>query len=163
MSRARWLCASIFALSGGLPAGCSDPYTYTAPTTFTVTNESVSKTVQAVMTYNSTVPIDGTPVVNCTGETHCTIAYAIQYAVGGSLNWDDQEMIRPTRQIWKTLFTDPQFQSGTISVSGPAPSAGGKRQQYYSLTCDRQHTVHIDWANVEGWAMRHSCAYSPRS
>ena len=161
MSRARWLCASVFALTVGHLVGCSRPYIYTAPATFTVTNESVSKTIEAVMTYTSTVPIDGTPVVSCTGETHCTMAYTIQYSVGESPNWADQEMIRPTRQIWKTLFTDPQFQSGTITVSGPAPSAGGKRQPYYSLTCDRQHTVHIDWTGIQGSGIRHACDYSP--
>lgn len=163
MSRANWLCASAIALTLGHVLGCSHPYLYTAPATFTVNNESVTKAIEDVMTYNSMVRMDGKPTVDCAGETHCTIAYTVQQSLGGSSEWEDNEMIRPTRQIWKTLFADPRFQSGTITVSGPATSEGfhSPTQPYYSLTCDRQQAAQIDWKNIDGWGLRQSCEYSP--
>lgn len=150
-------------LALGPVVGCSRPYLYTAPATFTVSNQSVTKAIEDVMTHNSMVLIDGRPTANCAVETHCVIAYTVRSSLGGSTTWEDNELIRPTRQIWKTLFADPQFQSGTITVSGPAISDGdkGRAQPYYSLTCDREHTAHVDWRDIDGWGIRHTCDYSP--
>lgn len=151
------------ALVVGHVVGCSHPYLYTAPATFIVSNDSVTKAIEDVMTYNSMVLMEGKPTVDCSGETHCAIAYTVQQSLGGSTTWEDNELIRPTRQIWKTLFADPRFQSGTITVSGPAISDGLKspKQPYYSLTCDRQHTAQVDWRDIDGWGIRHTCDYAP--
>lgn len=159
----RAVCTSVVALAAGALIGCSHPYTYTAPATFTVSDASVAKTIEEVVTNNSLVTLDGTPKVTCAGRTRCSMDYSIKQSVGGSSEWEDNEMVRPTRQIWKTLFADPQFQSGTITVSGPATSDNAKSttEQYYSLTCDRQHTANLDWKNVDGWSIRQHCDYSP--
>jgi hypothetical protein len=159
--RVPWLCASVVVLGAGTLAGCSVPRTYTAPASFTVSNESVTKAIDEVMALNSMVKIAGQPAVDCTGETRCSIAYAIQHSLGGSSNWEDNELIRPTRQIWKTLFADPRFQSGTITVSGPEISNSSATQPYYRLSCDRQRAAHIDWSNIDGWGLRRECQYSP--
>ena len=60
---------------------------------------------------------------------------------------NDSELILPTRQIWKALFTDPQFQNGTITVSGPTKSVGGKSgiSPLFTLPCDREAASQIDW------------------
>ncbi len=157
------MCAGVAALAAGWVMACSHPYTYSAPATFTVSDESVTKTIEEVVTNNSLVTLDGIPKVNCAGQTRCSISYAIEQSVGGSSGWEDNEMIRPTRQVWKTLFTDPQFQSGTITVSGPATSNSAKSatQPYYSLTCERQRTAHVDWRDIDGWGIRQNCDYSP--
>jgi hypothetical protein len=66
--------------------------------------------------------------------------------------------------VWKALFADPAFQSGTITVSGPVTSVGGKSSTdiYYSLTCDRKAAAQIDWDKVDGNGLRTLCAYSPK-
>lgn len=161
MRRVRWLCASVLVLEAGLLVGCSVPQTYSAPALFTVSNQSVTKVIEDVMTLNSTAKMEGEPNVDCANETRCSIAYAIAQSLGGSTNWEDNELIRPTRQIWKTLFADPKFQSGTITVSGSQPPTGGSTQPYYKLSCDRQHTAHVDWSDIDGWGLRQSCDYSP--
>jgi hypothetical protein len=157
----RWLCAGVTVLGSCLLVSCSVPRTYSAPATFTVSNESVTKAIEQVMTVSSVVSINGEPSVNCAGETRCSIAFAVEQPVGGSSNWEDNELIRPTREIWQTLFTDPKFQSGTITVSGPQPSDDHAMQPYYKLSCDRRQTAHIDWSDVDGWGLRRSCDYSP--
>lgn len=156
-----WLCRSVVVLGSCLLAACSVPRTYSPPATFTVSNESVTKAIEEVLTVSSVVRIDGEPNVNCAGETRCSIAYAIEQSVGGSSNWEDNELIRPTREIWQTLFTDPKFQSGTITVSGPQPSNDHATQPYYKLSCDRRQTAHVDWSDIDGWGLRRNCDYSP--
>ncbi len=159
----RAVCASVVALAAGHLIGCSHPYTYSAPATFAVSDESVTKTIEEVVANNSLVTLDGRPEVSCEGQTRCKIAYSIAQSVGGSSEWEDNEMVRPTRQIWKTLFADSQFQSGTITVSGPATSDTAKNptQPYFSLTCDRQRTAQLDWRDIDGWGIRQHCDYSP--
>jgi hypothetical protein len=156
-----WLCARVLVAGLCLLVSCSVPPTYSAPATFTVSNESVTKAIEQVMALSSVVRIDGQPNVDCTGETRCSIAYAIEQSVGGSSNWEDNELIRPTREIWQTLFADPQFQFGTITVSGPQPSNTNATQPYYTLSCDRRQTAHVDWSDIDGWGLRRSCDYSP--
>jgi hypothetical protein len=70
-------------------------------------------------------------------------------------------LVLPTRQVWKALFTDPQFQSGTINVSGPVTTIGGKSKTdlLYTLSCDRDAASQIDWNNVEGKGLRTLCNY----
>lgn len=99
--------------------------------------------------------------VSCTGENTCAITYTVKEPTGVS---DDDELILPTRQMWKAMFTDPRFQSGTITVSGPATSVGGKSSTgvYYSLSCDQQAAQQIDWDKVDGNGLRTLCAYEPR-
>jgi hypothetical protein len=139
---------------------------YSAPASFTVSNDAVAKVVRDVIagTIGAT-PLDGSPTVNCTGETNCTIAYTLQEPagalVGGEVDAADFQVTLPTRQMWKTLFTDPQFQSGAITVSGPVKSIGGKFETntYYSLACDRSAASQIDWNNVDGDGLRTLCNY----
>jgi hypothetical protein len=130
----------------------------------TVSNDAVAQVVHdAIAGDHIATQLDGPPKVNCTGETTCTITYTVQQTAGGL--WGeralDQQLIEPTRQIWKALFADPQFQSGTINVTGPVTTIGGKSQTglYYILSCDRDAASQIDWNNVEGKGLRTLCDY----
>jgi hypothetical protein len=116
---------------------------YSAPASFTVSNEAVAQVVHnAIAGYSGATPMDGSPVVNCTGETTCTIAYTLRESAGAlwgsSDDAADSQLLLPTRQMWKAMFTDPQFQSGTISVSGPVTTIGGKSKTdlLFTLSCD---------------------------
>jgi hypothetical protein len=158
----------VLVIAGVLLYACvscsGDSHTYSAPTSFTVSNDAVAKLIQdTVAGAQFATNIDGSPEVNCTGETACTIAYKVQKTAGGL--WGDtaldHQLIEPTRQIWKALFTDSHFQSGTITVSGPVTTVGGKSETstYYTLACDRSAASQIDWDKVEGKGMRMLCNY----
>lgn len=157
-----------------LIASCGDSHTssgsssgpYSAPSSFTVSNEAVAQVVHdAIAGDSDATKMDGSPVVNCTGETTCTIAYTVQEPAralwGSKDDATDMQLIMPTRQMWKALFADPQFQSGTINVSGPATTIGGKSKTdvFYTLSCDRDAASQIDWNNVDGKGLRTLCNY----
>jgi hypothetical protein len=136
-----------------------------------VSNDAVAQVVRDAIaggTYRAT-PLNGSPVVNCTGETTCTISYTLQAPNNALVNThvyaEDEQIILPTRQMWKAMFTDPQFQSGTITVSGPVNTLGGKTETsiYYTLTCDRSAASQIDWNNVDGNGLRKLCSYVPQT
>jgi hypothetical protein len=162
MMRARRLVTVSVAFSIGALVGCSS--SYTAPTVFTVTNDSVAKVVEQVIDADKEArQLDGPISAHCDKTKTCQIAYTIGDPLGGTSGMDDSEMIEPTRQIWKTLFADPQFQSGTIVVSGPVASVGGTSsvEVYFTLTCDRHAAAQIDWDKVNGNGLRTLCTYSP--
>lgn len=75
------------------------------------------------------------------------------------------QLISPTAQMWKAMFNDSQFQSGTITVKGPATTAGGKTETtvYFTLTCDRADASKIDWDIVDGHGIRTQCDYEPQT
>ena len=137
--------------------------------TYAVSNAAVAQVVHdAIAGEHAATPLNGSPVVDCTGERNCTIAYTVQQPMGGL--WDkegvaDLQLVEPTRQIWKALFTDPHFQSGTIRVRGPVTTIGGKADSgtYYLLTCDRDAASHIDWNNVDGKGIRILCDYQAQA
>jgi hypothetical protein len=140
----------------------SASHAYKAPASFTVSNDAVAQVVHdAIAGDLHAKPMSGSPTVNCTRETTCDIAYTVQ----GSPSDPDSQLIEPTRQMWKGLFTDPQFQSGTITVSGPVTTIGGKTETstYYTLTCDRDAASQINWDNVDGKGIRTLCAYQART
>jgi hypothetical protein len=134
--------------------------------TYAVSNDVVAQVVHdAIAGDHSATPLNGSPVVDCTGERNCTIAYTVQQPMGGLWEKADPQLVEPTRQIWKALFTDPQFQSGTIKVRGPVTTIGGKAETgaYYLLTCDRDAASHIDWNNVDGKGIRILCDYQAQT
>jgi hypothetical protein len=162
MIRARRPVIVSIALAIGTLVGCTP--SYTAPAVFTVTNDAVAKVVEQVIAADKEArQLDGPISVHCDNAKSCQIAYAIGEPLGGTSGMDDVEMIEPTRQIWETLFADPQFQSGTIVVSGPMTSVGGTSSTgvYYMLTCDRRAAAEIDWDKVDGKGLRTVCRYSP--
>lgn len=162
MIRARRLAVVSLAFAIGTLAGCAP--SYTAPTVFTVTNDAVAKVVdQAIAADKEARQLDGPISAHCDAAKTCQIAYTIGEPLGGTSGLDDSEMIEPTRQIWKTLFADPQFRSGTIIVSGPVASVGGTSsiEVYFTLTCDRPAAAQIDWDKVNGNGLRTLCRYSP--
>jgi hypothetical protein len=136
---------------------------------YAVSNDAVARVVHdALAGDHDATPLNGSPVVDCTGERNCTIGYTVQQPMGGLRDQDggaDLQLVKPTRQIWKALFTDPQFQSGTIRVRGPVTTIGGKAQTgaYYLLTCDRDSASHIDWNNVDGKGIRNLCDYQAQT
>jgi hypothetical protein len=134
--------------------------------TYAVSNDAVAQVVHdAIAGDRDATPLNGSPVIDCTGERNCTIAYTVQQPMGGLWDKADLQLVEPTRQIWKVLFTDPQFQSGTIKVRGPVTTIGGKAETgaYYLLTCDRDAASHIDWNNVDGKGIRTLCDYQAQT
>lgn len=166
MLRATRLATVIIALVIGALVGCSTGRTYSSPTQFAVTNEAVAKVVQQAIDADSVATkLDGPVSANCDSTKTCLISYNVEAPVGKSDIMNDTEMIEPTRQVWKTLFTDPTFKSGTITVSGPVTSVGGKTSTdvFYSLTCDRQAAAKINWDKVDGNGLRSLCVYTPKA
>jgi hypothetical protein len=161
MFRTRPLVTVSGAFAVGLLAGCTP--SYTAPTKFTVTNGAVAKAVEQVIAADKeATQLDGPASAHCDTAKTCQIAYTIEEPLGDTSGMDGI-MIQPTRQIWKTLFADPQFTSGTITVSGPVVSVGGTSSTgvYFTLTCDRHAAAQINWDRVDGNGLRTLCAYSP--
>jgi hypothetical protein len=162
MMRARRPITVSIAFGIGTLVGCSSGYT--APTVFTVTNDAVAKMVEQVIAADTEArQLDGPVSAHCDKTKTCHIAYTIGEPLGGTSGLDDVEMIEPTRQIWKTLFADPEFQSGTIVVSGSVASVGGTSsiEVFFTLTCDRVAAAQIDWDKVNGNGLRTLCTYSP--
>jgi len=139
--------------------GGSSPPSYSAPQSLVVSDDAVAKVVHdAIDGDRDAAKLSGSPEVNCTGETTCTIAYTVQKSTGFN---SDTDLLYPTRQIWKALFTDPQFQSGTMNISGPVTSVGGKSEtaSLLTLTCDRNAASQIDWDKVDGDGFRTLCGF----
>jgi hypothetical protein len=67
--------------------------------------------------------------------------------------------------MWRALFADPQFQSGTVTVRGPVATYESNNQTaiYFTLTCDRAHAANIDWGTVDGHEIRTLCNYKPQA
>lgn len=133
---------------------------YSIPTSFTVSDSAVSHVVTGVINSEEDSPgINGQPTVNCVGDSSCTIGYTVKQPAGISAAL---ELIDPTRQIWKALFEDSNFRSGTITVSGPATSVGGKttNSPLFTLTCDRSAAAQIDWDNVGVQGLKTLCNYT---
>jgi sugar lactone lactonase YvrE len=140
-------------------SGCSTAVDYSAPASFTVSNDAVAHVVQQALNRTTFATHgDGPPTVECSGETRCTIAYTVQEPVGFV---NEIELVLPTRQMWKAMFTDPHFQSGTITVSGPAKTLRGKDTSVlFTLSCDRSAASQIDWNNVDAKGLKTSCDYT---
>jgi hypothetical protein len=148
--------------------GCSSTPHYSAPQSFTVGNSEVAQLVQeAVRGDRLATPIEGSPIVTCTGRTSCTIDYTVEEPSGTVFhkeNAADQQLFLPTAQMWKALFADPQFQSGTVTVRGPVATAESNKQTaiYFTLTCDRADAAKVDWGTVDGHDIRTQCDYKPQ-
>jgi DNA-binding beta-propeller fold protein YncE len=141
-------------------SGCSTPPDYSAPPSFTVSNDAVAHVVQQALTRTPfATQEDGRPTVDCSGETRCTIAYTVHQPVGFLT---DVELVLPTRQVWKAMFTDPQFRNGTITVSGPAKNTirGKVARVLFTLSCDRHAASQIDWDNVEVKSLKSLCDFN---
>jgi hypothetical protein len=158
--------ASLSSAALVLVVGCSSPAQYSAPQSFTVGNDAVAKVVQdAVSGSRYAAQIEGSPNVMCAGRTNCIISYSVQepsHTVFLKEMAADEQLFTPTAQVWKALFADPQFQSGTVTVRGPY---GDKRETaiYFTLTCNRTHAAKIDWDSVDGHRIRTQCDYAPQT
>jgi hypothetical protein len=149
--------------------GCSPPPRYSAPESFTVGNSEVAHLVQEAVGGNRfATQIEGSPTVTCSGRTTCTISYTVQEPSGTVFhkeNAADDQLFLPTAQMWKALFADPQFQSGTVTVRGPVATSGSNNQTgiYFTLTCDRSDAAKVDWGTVDGHGIRTQCDYKPQA
>jgi hypothetical protein len=91
--------------------------------------------------------LNGSPIVDCSGESSCYI-YTVNKRAG--IN-HDIELLR-TRQIWKALFEDSKFQIATLEVDTPVTSAvaaAGGRNTLFILVCERSAASQIDWSKVD--------------
>lgn len=141
-----------------LVGACSSGYE--APKSFTVSDSAVSSAVKSAIEETS-AGLDGHPEVSCTGRERCSIEYTVKDPAGISTNI---ELIRPTRQLWKTLFTDPKFKSGVITVKGPTKTPAGKdgTGTLFALTCTRKQARQIDWDSTNGSEIRKHCDFAPK-
>lgn len=150
-------------------AGCSSTPRYSAPSSFTVGNDEVAQLVQEAVRGNRfATPIEGSPIVTCTGRTTCTISYTVEepnVTVFHKEHAADEQLFSPTVQMWKALFADPQFQSGTVTVRGPVATSETNKQTaiYFTLTCDRAAAAKVDWGTVDGYGIRTQCDYKPQA
>jgi DNA-binding beta-propeller fold protein YncE len=150
---------SVTALAVGVASGCTIASEYSAPASFTVSNDAVSRLVEQALTRTSyAAQEDGSPTVDCSGETRCAIAYTVQEPVGFI---NEVELVLPTRQIWKAMFTDPEFRDGTITVSGPEKTRRGKETSIlFTLSCDRGAASQLNWDNVDAKSIKTVCNYT---
>ena len=158
---------SVAALA--LLVGCSSSPQDSAPQSFTVGNSAVAQLVQeAVGGDRFAAPIEGSPIVTCTGRTTCTISYTLRETTNTVFHKEvaaDMQLFLPTAPMWKALFADPQFQSGTVTVRGPVNTSDshGETAIYFTLTCDRADAAKIDWGTVDGHGIRTQCDYKPEA
>jgi hypothetical protein len=149
--------------------GCSSEPPHSAPQSFTVGNNEVTQLVQEAVAGNRfATQIDGSPNVTCTGRTTCTISYTVQepsHTVFYKETAADDQLFLPTAHMWKALFADPQFQSGTVTVRGPLATSESNKQTatYFTLTCDRATAAKVDWGNIDGHGIRTQCDYKPQA
>lgn len=161
--------ASLSIVAFAFLVGCSSPPRYSAPQSFTVGNDAVAQVVQdAVGGDQLAAPIEGAPVVTCTGRTNCTISYTVREPTGTAFHKEvaaDEQLFLPTAQMWKALFADPQFQSATVTVRGPVATSesNSATATYFTLTCDRTDAAKIDWGSVDGQGIRTQCDYKPQT
>lgn len=161
--------ASLSLVALAFLVGCSSTPRYSAPQSFTVGNNAVAQLVQeAVGGDRFAAPIEGSPIVTCTGRTTCTISYTVRETTAAAFYKEitaDEQLFLPTAQMWKALFTDPQFQSGTVTVRGPvnASESNSVPAIYFTLTCDRADAAKIDWGTVDGHGIRTQCDYKPEA
>jgi hypothetical protein len=158
---------SVAALA--LLVGCASPPQYSAPQSFTVGDSEVAQLVQAAVGGNRVATqIEGAPSVTCTGRTTCTISYTVQEPNGTVFHKEtaaDDQLFLPTAQMWKALFADPQFQSGTVTVRGPVDTSERNKETavYFTLTCDRATAAKVDWGTIDGHGIRTQCDYKPQA
>jgi hypothetical protein len=158
---------SVVALA--LLVGCSSSPQYSAPQSFTVGNSAVAQLVQEALGGDRfAAPIEGPPIVTCTGRTTCTISYTVREATDTVFHKEvaaDMQLFLPTAPMWKALFADPQFQSGTVTVRGPVNTSDGHDVTAidFTLTCDRAGAAKIDWGTVDGHGIRTHCNYKPEA
>ena len=149
--------------------GCSSPPQYSAPQAFTVDNSAVAQLVQeSVGGDQFAAPIEGSPIVTCTGRTTCTISYTVRETTNTIFHKEvaaDMQLFLPTAPMWKALFADPQFQSGTVTVRGPVNTSEshGETAIYFTLTCHRADAAKIDWGTVDGHGIRTQRNYKPEA
>lgn len=131
-----------------------------APTTFTVSNKSVSKLVTDVINNNGDSPgLAKAPGVDCVSSgSQCDINYTLKEPAGISAGL---ELIVPTAEIWKGLFEDPRFHSALITVSGPLTSQGGKSSTgpMFTLDCNRSDANQINWGQVDAHGIQDICTF----
>lgn len=131
---------------------------YTAPGSFTVSDSAVASLVSGAINKTSGSPgLHGSPQVNCTGEASCNVTYTVK----DFAPFADLELIAPTRQIWKALFEDSNFQHGTITVKGPPMPGVSRISALFTLSCDRNAASRINWDNVNGDHLRRRCSFTP--
>ena len=133
---------------------------YSAPSSFTVSNAAVSAVVTQAVNHTASSPgLNGSPIVDCSGESSCYITYTVKKRAG--IN-NDIELLG-TRQIWKALFEDSKFQIATLEVDAPVTSAlaaAGLRNLLFTLVCQRSAASQIDWSKVDVKGLKTRCRYA---
>ncbi len=160
---ARWICVLAAALIAA--SGCETTPDYSAPASFAISDDAVANVVQQALDGTGfAAHADGTPTVHCPAVSQCTIAYTVHEPF--ALDYD-AELLLPTRQIWKAMFTDPRFQAGTITVRTRAPydkrRGTAAVEVYFTLSCDRAAASTIDWNEIGANDLKKRCFYTQQS
>lgn len=151
-------CSLILVVTS-LIAGCAGSSDYKAPGSFTVSDSAVADVAESAVNNTSGSPgMRGSASANCSGERSCNIRYTVKQPAGISTG---TELVDPTRQIWKAMFEDSQFQHGTITVEGPVTSVGGKNSNapLFTPACNRSAASQIDRGNVDSHGIETLCTY----
>jgi hypothetical protein len=155
-------CAAALIAGVLLLDGCGGASNYSAPSSFTVSNAAVSAVVTQAVNHTASFPgLNGSPIVDCTGESSCYITYTVKKRAG--IN-NDIELLR-TQQIWKALFDDSKFQIATLEIEVDAPvtsavATAGGRNTLFILVCERSAASQIDWSKVDGKGLKTLCRYA---
>lgn len=118
--------------------------------------------------------IIGTPgPVLCNGRASCTITYHTATSKSGLIPFTtrspeslQRSLFIEVSDLYKHLFGDPLFQSGTITILGDLVTAGGKDVvgPVLKVTCTRSDANQIDWDNLPftnyGEGLKSICDYS---
>jgi len=130
---------------------------FTPPTSFKVSDASVAEVVEHTISKSE---LATRPRVHCRGdETLCLIRYTVKQAPGSRA---DQNLIEPTRQVWKAMFADARFKGGSITVDGPTKGVAGRpgTGELFTLRCGRAAAARIDWERISGKRLRRFCSYT---
>lgn len=90
----------------------------------------------------------------------CEVSYTIKEPVGISFG---DEVVLPSRGVFRYAFTDPRVGKVSVTVSGPTTSVGGKSgtSELFTLWCSRSAARQISWSNVSYSGLKQLCRFTP--
>jgi hypothetical protein len=107
--------------------------------------------------------------VSCINGTDCAIAYndldpeshpILSKIFGSEINDVEFQLIQPMTALFKALFSDPRFQSGTLTSWINFQTVGGEvvKAPVLTVTCDRAADTQINWDNVGPAGLQQLCS-----
>lgn len=118
---------------------------------------NVPQLVAYAVDAGSTLGLAKAPRVSCANH-RCTISYEVGEPPTRSF---DEELVLPTRRIFKAMFDNKLFRRATILVRGPTVSLDNRKRlvDFFRMTCTRADSDAIDWNTVTHTVMESRCDY----